>query len=98
MVERAALDALTDRKKQPLFDADPRTVRVSLDAGGEIAEHSHPEADILFFVVEGSLELGLDEETYDLAGGEMVRFDGSRTISGTASEPTTAVVVLAEKR
>lgn len=96
MVEQATLDSLPDRKKQPLFEANPRTVRVRLEAGGEIAEHSHPGKNIVFFVVEGSVALQLDEESFDLSDGEMVRFDGERTIAGVAEEPTTAVVTLVE--
>jgi quercetin dioxygenase-like cupin family protein len=97
MVERASLDSLPDRKKQPLFEEHPRTVRVQLEAGGEIAEHSHPGTSIVFFVVEGSLELRLDDESFALSAGEMVRFDGERTISGVTAEPTTAMVVLVEE-
>jgi len=97
MVQRASLDSSASAKKQPLFDGSPRTVRVTLDEDGEIAEHNHPGTDILFFVVDGSLELTLDDEMYRLESGDIVRFDGQRMISGTASEPTTAVVVLVDR-
>lgn len=96
MVEQASLDAVPDRKKHPVFEADPRTVRVRLEAGEEIAEHTHPGTRILFLVVEGSLELTLDDESYALASGDLLRFDGERTISGSAAEPATAVVVLVD--
>lgn len=96
MVERASLTQPAEAKKQPLFEGEPRTVRVTLDEDGEIAAHDHPGSNILFFVTEGSLELSLDDETYELADGDLVRFDGERTISGRAAEPTTAVVVLVD--
>lgn len=96
MVERASLESQSDRKKEPLFEADPRTVRVQLETGSEIAEHNHPGTRILFFVVEGTMQLTLDAETYDLAGGDLLRFDGERMISGAADEPTTVMVVLVE--
>jgi len=96
MVQRASLDSSASAKKQPLFEGSPRTVRVTLDEDGEIAEHNHPGTDILFFVVDGSLELRLDDETYRLEDGDIVRFDGERMIAGQADEPTTALVVLVE--
>lgn len=98
MVQRASLGELSDRTNQPVFASDPRTVRVSLDPGEGIDEHSHPGTDILFVVVEGALELQLDDERYETTGGDLLRFDGERTIAGEASEPTTVLVVLVERR
>lgn len=97
MVERTSLDALSDSTKHPIFTENPRTVRVALDPGAEIDEHSHPETDIVFFVVDGEMELRLDDETYELTGGDVLQFEGERTIAGTAESTTTALVVLAER-
>jgi len=66
MVERASLASPAEAKKEPLFEGDLRTVRVTLEEDGQIAEHNHPGTEILFFVVEGGLELSLDDENYEL--------------------------------
>lgn len=97
MVERVSLDDFDERTKQPVFESQPRTVRVRLEAGEEITEHEHPDKRILFHVLEGELELSLDDESYALTDSDLLRFDGNRTISGIASEPTTVLVVLIEK-
>lgn len=97
MVETHSLPRDADSGTEPLVAENPRAVRLSLAADEEIADHSHPDTDILFYVVAGDLELRLDGETYDLGTDEMARFDGERTIAGTAREPTTALVVLARR-
>ena len=93
MVDRASLASPAEAKKEPLFEGGLRTVRVTLEEDAQIAEHNHPGTEILFFVVEGGLELSLDDENYELEQGDLVRFEGERTISGRAGEPTTALVV-----
>lgn len=97
MVERTSLDALAEPTKQPVFTDNPRTVRVALDPDEEIAEHDHPGEDIVFFVVDGAMELRLDDEAYDLTGGDLLQFDGERTVAGTAREATTVLVILADR-
>jgi len=94
-----AMERLADLESEPhalLFDGDePRTIRLSLAAGESVAEHSHPGRSIVLSVIDGAIDLSLDGETYALEGGEVIRFDGERSIAPTAQEASTALVVLA---
>ena len=96
MVKQHSLQTETGGKR-PVFSDNPKTVRVALDAGESISEHSHPGTDIVFFVVSGAMTLELDEQAYDLAGGDILQFEGERTISGSADDETAVLVVLAER-
>ena len=81
----------------PFPDAEPKTVRLALDAGSEVAPHSHPDRDVVFHLLDGTIELELDDETYELSAGEVARFDGDREIAPRAVEASTALIVLASR-
>ena len=93
------VETLSDLDSEPHANAfpgsEPRTIRLSLDAGECVDPHRHPGRDVVFYLVEGAVNLRLDDETYELAGGDIARFDGEREISPAATEPSTALVVLA---
>ncbi|SDN10389.1 Cupin domain-containing protein [Halogranum gelatinilyticum] len=93
MAELVALDDLTETPHAEVFDGDPRTVRLKLAAGEGVATHRHPGTTVLFHVVSGALTLTLDDETYDLDAGDIVRFDGEREVSPEAVDDSVAVVV-----
>jgi len=76
-------------------DAEPKTIRLALSAGEEVATHSHPGRDILLYLVEGTIELRLGDEMHELASGDVARFDGDREISPRATSESTALIVLA---
>lgn len=95
-LERAALDGVEGDGRTPLFEGDPRTVHVALDQGESIPAHQHPGTDILFQVLDGTVDLTLDEESLRLDAGEMARFDGDQDISPAAVTDTEALVVLAD--
>lgn len=78
-------------------DKEPKTVRLTLDAGGAVAPHSHPDREIVLYLVEGTVELGLGTETHDLSAGDIARFDGDQEISPRAVEDATALIVLAPR-
>jgi len=78
-------------------DTDPKTIRLTLAEGEAVAPHSHPDREIVFHLVEGRVELRLDDETVGLAGGDVARFDGDREIAPTALEASTALIVLARR-
>jgi len=78
-------------------DAEPKTIRLTLDAGGEVAPHSHPDREIVFYLVEGAIELELDDETHELSAGDVARFDGEREIAPHAVEESTALIVLSSR-
>lgn len=93
------LTSLDDLEKTPHAEAfdehRPRTVRLQLDAGEHVPEHSHPGYDVVLYLTEGELELQLDDERYEVVAGDVARFSGERTISPHAVEDSTAVVVFA---
>ena len=78
-------------------DAEPKTIRLTLDAGGEVAPHSHPDREIVFYLIEGTIELELDGETHELSAGDVARFDGDQEIAPHAVENSTALIVLASR-
>ncbi|WP_434523134.1 cupin domain-containing protein [Halorubrum sp. AS12] len=61
-------------------DAEPKTIRLTLDAGGEVAPHSHPDRKIVFHLIEGAIELELDGETHELSAGDVACFDGDQRL------------------
>jgi quercetin dioxygenase-like cupin family protein len=93
-MERVHLDGDTP-SRQPLFDGEPRTVLLALDAGESVPAHRHPDRRIVFHVLDGELALTLDEETHALAAGDVVRFDGDQDISPAAETDARALLVLA---
>lgn len=96
MPEVTALDDLTATPHAEVFDAHrPRTVRLELDADDRVPPHTHPGTDVVLHLLSGRLELDLDDETFDLEPGRLVRFSGDRQVSPRAVEPSTAVVVFA---
>lgn len=96
MPEITTLDELTKTPHAEIFeDHRPRSVRLQLDAGEHVPEHTHPGTNIVLHLVSGHLELSLDDETYDVNPGQLVQFSGKREISPHAIEPSTAIVVFA---
>lgn len=98
MVERVSLAELSGSPHAvPFPEAEPKTVRLQLEAGESVAPHDHPGRSIVFHLLEGSLSLDLDGETYELTAGDVARFDGDQQIAPTAEEDTTALIVLAKE-
>lgn len=93
-----SLAALEGTPHAPVFpDEEPRTVRLSLDRNEEIPSHSHPGRDIVMFVVDGRIELRIDDEPSPLNDGEIARFAGEQDIALRALERSTVLVVLAKR-
>lgn len=76
---------------------EPKTVRLSLDAGERVPEHEHADRQVVFHLLEGSLELTVGETTVELDAGHVVQFDGARPISVDALVDAEALIVLARK-
>jgi quercetin dioxygenase-like cupin family protein len=92
------LDELEGQPHANVFpDAEPKTVRLTLDAGGAVAPHSHPGREIVLYLVEGRIELQVGEETHELTAGAVARFDGDQEIAPRAIEASTALIVLAPR-
>lgn len=97
-VEVTDVDALQDAPHAEVFDvADPRTVRLSLDAGDGVPEHQHPDSVVVLYVTSGVLEVSLGDDSYTLAAGDAVRFDGAQDVSPAAVEDAEAFLVFAPK-
>ena len=93
-----AVDALEGEPHAVAFGGEePRTVRLSLDAGEGIAEHSHPDREIVCHLVSGRLRMRIDGEDHELRAGDLARFDGEQSISPKAIEESVAVLVLARR-
>ncbi|GAB3682542.1 hypothetical protein GCM10028857_08610 [Salinarchaeum chitinilyticum] len=95
--EVVALDELDAEPHAVLFEDEPKTIRLSLAAGDEIAAHSHPDRQIVFHLLSGSIDVTLDDTTHVLEPGDVARFDGKRDIAPLAKEDSTALLVLAPR-
>jgi quercetin dioxygenase-like cupin family protein len=95
------IHSLTELDGQPhanVFpESEPKTIRLTLDEGEEIAPHSHPDREIIFYLIEGQIDLKLEDETYEITAGDIARFDGDQKISPRAVDPSIALIVLAAR-
>lgn len=93
-----SLSALDDTTHANVFPtAEPKTIRLSLSAGEEVEPHAHPGRSIVMYVIEGALELRLDDEVYELSAREIAHFDGDQEISPRAIEESQALILLARR-
>ncbi|WP_336023407.1 cupin domain-containing protein [Halobellus salinisoli] len=76
---------------------DPKTVRLSLDADERIEPHRHSGRDIVFYLVDGAVDLDIDDETHSLRAGDVARFEGEREISPIARMPSTVLLAPARR-
>jgi len=95
------LETLSELDGQPhanVFpESEPKTVRLTLAADEEVPAHSHPEREIVLYLLDGALELRVGGETHEVSAGDVARFDGAQDISPRALEPSTALLVLAPR-
>jgi quercetin dioxygenase-like cupin family protein len=98
MPEQASLDELDAAPHARPFEAgEPTVIRLALDAGERVDPHSHPEREIVLSLRSGEIELELDDESYELTTGDVIRFDGQREVSPYAVEDSEALIVLARR-
>ncbi|WP_248895522.1 cupin domain-containing protein [Haloplanus halobius] len=96
MPERTSLADLDETPHAEVFERrQPRTVRLQLEADERVPRHTHEGTNVVLHLVAGHLELTLDDETYDLDAGDVIRFSGDREVSPRATESSTATVVFA---
>lgn len=96
MPERTTLSTLEETPHAEVFETRrPRTVRLQLDADERVPGHTHEGTDVVVHVLDGHVELTLDDDVYGLDAGELIRFSGDREVSPYATEASTAVVVFA---
>lgn len=92
-----SLEALESTPHAQVFDGEPKTIRLALEAGESIAPHQHPDRQIVMHVLEGRLSVSLDDDEYEVNAGELVRFDGAQDIAPEALADSTALLVLATR-
>jgi len=95
--ERVTLDELDGQPHAHCFEAEPMTVRLSLDAGDSVPAHQHPDRRIVLHLVEGALSVTLGEDEQEVRAGDVVRFDGNQDVSPEALEDSIALLVLAKR-
>lgn len=92
------LDELDGQPHANVFpSAEPKTIRLALDAGDEVAPHSHPDREIVCYLIEGRIEMVLGDGTHELYPGDAARFDGDQEIAPRAVEDSIALIVLASR-
>ncbi|MEF8853498.1 MAG: cupin domain-containing protein [Haloarculaceae archaeon] len=96
MTERVHLPDLDGEGRGVLFEGEPRTVRLALEAGESVPPHQHPDRDVVCHLLEGELTMTLDETDHRMRAGDVLRFDGDRDISPTAVTDAVALLVLAD--
>jgi len=96
MADTATLSELTATPHaSPFPGEEPKVVRLALDAGERVEPHRHPDRRIVCYLLSGTMALDLDEETHELAAGDLIRFDGRREVAPRAIEDCEALLVLA---
>jgi len=93
--------ALADLDGEPHANAfpgdEPKTIRLTLADGEAVPSHTHPGRDVVFYLLEGAIELDLDDETHEVTAGDVARFEGEWEISPRALEDSVALIVLAPR-
>jgi len=92
---------IADLDGEPHADAfpgrEPKTIRLTLEAGERVPEHEHPDRTVLFHVLEGAVDVALDGDPHRVEAGEVLRFEGESAVEPTAREESVALVVLAPR-
>ena len=98
MVTIESIEQLEGTPHCNVFPTDePKTIRLTLSAGEHLEPHSHPDREIILYLISGELELRLDEDSYQVRPGDVVHFDRTHDISPSANTDSTALLVLARK-
>ena len=97
----ASIRSLSELETTPHADVfpgrEPKTVRLELEAGEAIPGHTHPDREIVLYVVDGLLELRLGDDSHELTTEGIARFDGDQEISPQAIEDSIVLIVLAKQ-
>lgn len=98
MPDHASLDDLTGGTHARPFDpGEPSVIRLALAADERVDPHTHPDHQVVLFCRSGRIDLDLDDETYALESGDVIRFDGQREVSPRALEESEALVMLSRR-
>lgn len=98
MVTIESLAELDGEPHANVFPTDePKTVRLTLSEGEHVDPHSHPEREIVLYLISGEIDLRLDDDSYQIGEGDVVHFDGEQDVSPIAKTDSTALLVLAPR-
>lgn len=98
MTTSTSLSALDVEPHANVFpEGEPKTIRLTLDAGESVPAHRHPDRDIVFYLIEGAVDLQVGDRDLSLSGGDIAQFRGDQEISPTATEQSRALIVLATR-
>jgi quercetin dioxygenase-like cupin family protein len=78
-------------------ESEPKTIRLALEEGERVEPHRHPDREIVFYVIDGTIELQLGSESHEMETGNIARFEGDQDISPLATQESTALIVLAHQ-
>ena len=68
-------------------------------AGEKVEKHNHPEANVIFTVVKGKVQVFLNEtEEHVLVPGQVLEFNGDNYIQATLVEDSEFVVNLIDRK
>lgn len=68
---------------------EPTTIRLSLAEGERVGAHSHPDRQVILYLISGEIDLRLDGESHPLPPGDVVQFDGTHEVSPVAETDST---------
>jgi len=98
MVTLKSIDECDGVPHANVFPAEePKTIRLSLEEGERVGAHSHPDRQVVLYLISGELDLQLDGESHVVQTGDVVQFDGMREVAPVATADSTALIVLAKK-
>ena len=66
-------------------------------SGENIPNHNHPEANILFAVVKGEVEVFVEQERFIVTPGKLLSFDGNSHIRANMIQDSEIFVTLIDK-
>lgn len=98
MTEIVNIESLENTPHSDVFEAkEPRTIRLKLEKGEKIPPHTHKDKNIVIYIIEGKIELSLNDKNHQLKKGEAIRFDGEKKVSPKAIKDSVALIILASK-
>lgn len=86
---------IIDTQGKVFQNKNGKVMSKAFKAGESIPSHNHEGEDIIFTVLQGSLNVMLnDSEEYVIKAGQVLIFDGKNHISAEATEDSTIMVTL----
>jgi quercetin dioxygenase-like cupin family protein len=98
MVTLKSIDECEGVPHANVFPAEElKTIRLSLAEGEGVGAHSHPDRQIILYLISGEIDLQLDGDSHQIQPGDVIQFDGTHEVSPLAKTDSTALIVLAKK-